>query len=185
MVNLLSHEISVGKLKDLQTRQHFNVLKAEGTVPALAAGGLLNISLNVSNEGDFFCQDITGSFTSLIAGAAPPPSNDDGVNHLRAKIRDAGSGTDLFDDYVPLDLFLSPGRTRAAGVVTAPGALTVEASNPLFVPKRFVYVFRANTNIQIEVKNDADYANSFVMAFWGIRIKSPAAVAGLKQRPKQ
>lgn len=178
MVNMLSHEVNIGKLKDLQSRQHFNVLKAEGTVPALAAGGLLNVSLNVSNEGDFFAQDITGSFTSLIAAA---PSSDDGVCHLRAKIRDAGSGTDLFDDYIPLDLFLTPGRTRAAGVVTAPGALTVNPSNSLFIPKRFVYVFRANTNIQIEVKNDANFANSFVIAFWGMRIKSPIAVSGLKK----
>lgn len=180
MVNLLSHEVNIGKLKDLQTRQHFNVLKAEGSVPAVAAGGLLNITLNVSNEGDFFCQDITGSFSSLIE-AAGPVVHDDGVSHLRAKIRDAGSGTDLFDDYIPLDLFLTPGRTRTAGVILAPAGLTVEPSNTVFIPKRFVYVFRANTNIQIEVKNDANYANNFVIAFWGVRIKSPVAVAGLKK----
>lgn len=180
MVNLLSHEINIGKLKDLQQKQHFNVLKAEGTVPALAAGGLLNLSINVSNEGDFFCHDITGSFSTLIE-AAGPVTQDDGVNHLRAKIRDAGSGTDLFDDFTPLDLFLSPGRTRTAGIIVAPAGLAVEPSNTVFFPKRFVYVFRANTNIQIEVKNDANFANSFVLAFWGIRIKSPQAVAGLSR----
>jgi len=181
MVNLLSHEINVGKLKDLQSRQHFNVLQVTGSVPNVAAGGMQNFTINVSNEGDFFCNDITGSFSTLSDTAVPGVAWDDGVNHLRAKVRDAGSGTDLMDDYVPLDLFLSPGRIRTAGIIVAPAGLAVEPSNTVFFPKRFVYVFRANTNIQIEVKNDSDHANTFTMAFWGIRIKSPQSVAGLKK----
>lgn len=184
MFNQLSHQINIGKLKDLQVLQHVNVLKAEVSVPAVAAGGSAAVTVNVSNEGDFICQDITGSFSTLAISAAPPAGLDDGVNYLSVKIRDTGNGTDLFDDFVPLNLFLSPGRIRTAGIIIAPAGLAVEPSNQIFFPKRFSYVFEANTNILIEARNTSTFANTFTMAFWGIRVKSPNAVSGIRAASK-
>jgi hypothetical protein len=87
----------------------------------------------------------------------------------------------LFDDYIPLDLFLSPGRARrqtglagaaVANNLQAVGGVADKADNApsLFYPYRFEYLFAANSDIQLSVKNDSNTTNYIDLAFKGVRI---------------
>lgn len=172
--------IDTGKIKDLQFRQYFNVLYVEGTVPKVADGGTLNTNLRVSSIGDFLVNDVTGQYTSFVDDNGQV---DDGENHLSVRITDGDRGREIFDDYIPLYLWLTPGRTRSSGILDITGA-RADPSQPLFYPKPFPYCFGANTDILLEFKNDADWENYFKIAFWGTRVKS-WKIPGIQERPSK
>lgn len=178
-MNILKQPLDASAMKDLQIKQYSNALFIEGTVPAVTAGGSLTATIAISNLGDFLIQRMTGNYTTLIddgAGAA----NDDGTNHLTLQIRDGGNGLELFDDFIPLDLFMTPGRRRLMGVTTGAGAVAIEPAHQLHFPGfPFEYIFSANTEIVFALRNDATWLNRFQIALWGVRIKSAAAVRGI------
>lgn len=179
-MNVLKQTLDSGAMKDIQIRQYANALYVEGSVPKAADGGSLTATISISNLGDFLCQRFTGNYTSLIAAAGGATAEDDGVNHLSCQIRDGGNSLELFDDFIPLDLFLTPGRRRFAGVTTGAGAIAVEPAHELHFPGiAFEYLFSANSEIVFAFRNDSDWINKFQIALWGIRMKASAAVKGL------
>jgi hypothetical protein len=146
-----------------------------GTVPASSQSA---IRVTVSNQGHFYCLGITGTFTTLYT-AAGPVITDDGTNHLRGQL--FSDNDPIFNDFVPFDLFLSPGR-RLAYNAGAPVAGT--PSNALFVQFPLEYLFPANSIILMNCINDGSAANSFDIAFIGIRCAAYEAVSGVRRPAK-
>jgi len=169
MVKILTNRINAEKAFALQDLQHLEAIPMSDLVPA-SSSKLAKVT--VSNQGHFYCYYATGKFSTLKnnGGAA----QDDGVSHLRGKLIDGGTSRPIFNDYIPLDLWLTPGRNRDAQDIT--GAV----SNNLFVPLTFEYMFMANTDIQLDLRNDADFANNFTIVFWGVRINSARTVKGIQ-----
>jgi len=124
----------------------------------------------VSNLGHFALEWMTGHFTSVWK--VEQTDTDTGVVPIRAKMMDGSNQRTLFNDFVPVDLFLSPGRTRSIIAL-----LNAEPSGNLFVPTEFLYVFPANSEIQMEFINDSDSDNKVEICFHGIRIKAEAALS--------
>ena len=153
---------------NLQNYQYRENILLSDTVPA-SSQKLGRV--NISNLGHFYCLFITGHFTTVKRGQEE--STDDGVNHLRGKLIDGGNQRALFNDYVPLDLILTPGRVRTIL------DLTGDPSNNLFYPIEFNYLFTANGSIMFDVKNDATYDNNYEICFHGYRIKARPGVAGV------
>ena len=164
-LKVLTRQIDVDKTFGLQRQQKYEILPMSGTVPATSNS---IVKASVSNQGHFYCLFVTGSFTTLVAGPA-----DDGVNHLRGKL--FSNNDPLFNAYVPFDLFLSPGRRKAAVV---PGAA---AGNNLFLQFPLEFLFPANTDIIMDTINDGDFANAFDIAFVGIRCSAYGVVEGVKK----
>jgi hypothetical protein len=184
-MRVLSKALDVNSLFSLQNTQYSEKLLLSDTVPA--AGSKLGRTA-VSNLGHFFCQFITGSFFTCRVTPGAATFIDDGCCHLKGQMSDGNGMKKLFSDYIPLDLFLSPGRVRDAGAdnvmnpVVIPGPLTVDTSAPsnsLFYPMEFEYLFGANSEILLDVKNDSDIAVTYNICFHGIRILSKAAVRGI------
>jgi hypothetical protein len=172
--------IDVQALFQQQRNQEPDVILLTDTVAA-AATSIGRAA--VSNKGHFLCQYITGHFWTVDDIGAGVLC-DDGICHLRGQLIDAGGNKKLFNDRIPLDLFLSPGREKIdaiAGVavqnVIAPyvvlGVTIAEASGmetPLFYPTEFRYLFSANTEIQMDMSNDSGVALRYEIAFHGVRI---------------
>ena len=123
MIRILTKAIDTVRLLSLQGRQKLDVLVLTGIVPAL---GSTLAKVTVSNLGHFYAYFATGKFSTLGAGPA-----DDGISHLSGKLIDGGTARPIFNDFVPLDLWLTPGRAKDA---LAPAGA---ASNNLFVPIPF------------------------------------------------
>jgi hypothetical protein len=180
VIRTFSNKIEAQKLFDSQKRQYSETILMTGTVPA--AGGVL-ARTGISNLGHFLCLKITGSFSCLwtdgVVGLI-----DDGIDHLRGQLIDGAGQRKLFNDYIPLSLFLSPGRRRDATALNAfapAGAVvTCPPSPSLFYPGEFEYLFSANSEILLDVRNDSNSVNRFDIAFHGIRILSGVSVAGVK-----
>jgi hypothetical protein len=170
--------LSADKLFDSQRSRYSETLILSGVIPANA--GLL-CRTAVSNLGHFLCLKITGSFSTLTnAGGIV----DDGIDHLRGQLIDGAGQRKLFNDYIPLSLFLSPGRRRDATALNAfiPfGAIpAAQPSGSLFYPTELEYLFSANSEILLDVRNDSVEPNRLDVAFHGIRILSGVSVAGIK-----
>jgi len=157
MISPYGNEIDVGRLLNLQKRQHADVLSIQQTV---SAGQTVDASVNVSSEGHFVLLAMTGSFTTLSGGA------DVGTNILDIQLLSSDGNKELFNSFVPADLVLSPGRVRDA-------ATAGDASNPLELEYRFMYTFRALSNIIVRVRSRATADdNTINIAFKGIRISA-------------
>ena len=186
-MKVLQSRINANAVKDLQIVQHQNVIYVEGQVPSVTNGGMLTVSTKITSYGDFLCNRITGKYNTLTGAdscwpdALPWTATDDGTCHLRMTLRDGTGGVDIFEDYIPLDLFFSPGRVREQGILvdTAGAGIPPNPSQQLFYAMPLEYVFRANNDLTIQLKNDSTCRNRFSLAFWGIRLKSAAAVRGL------
>jgi hypothetical protein len=117
-----------------------------------------------------------------------------GICPLRMKIQAGASGLEMFGDYVPMNLILSPGRVRVNPldpVLVTGGFALADADqgpvpNQLFYPMSYQYPFQANDVITISVKNDFDAAlggwqNRWGITFFGIRARYiPAALKETK-----
>lgn len=161
MIQLLKNRIQSGKLFDVQNKQYTEKLLLEDTVPA---GQSKLGSIQITNLGDFYCQFLTGHFETLDLDGT---IKDDGVSHLRGQLVDGSNQRRLFNDYIPLDLFLTPGRVKSALSVNV---LTDPASNALFFPQYFEYLFSVNGSIQFDVKNDSDTPITYAVVFHGYRL---------------
>lgn len=161
MFNLFAKEIDPAKILRLQNFQYTEKLLLSDEVPA--SSQKLG-SVNISSLGHFYCQFITGGFSTLYDNAGN--INDDGLSHLRVKITDGSNQRPLFNDYIPLDLFLSPGRQKNSESVNF---ATDTKSETLFYPQPFQYMFTVNSEILVDAKNDSDTPNFYDLVFHGVR----------------
>jgi hypothetical protein len=173
-LKVLTRQLDTEKLFALQRQQKYEIIPMTGVVPA-STNSIVKVT--VSNQGHFFCLFMVGSFTTLTAGPV-----DDAVNHLRGKL--FSNNDPIFNAYTPFDLFLSPGKRT--GTVTGTGAAVTPpfAPNSLFLQFPIEFLFPANTDIIMDTINDGTYANSFDIAFVGIRCSAYETVRGIK-RPAQ
>jgi len=165
MINLFAKVIIPEHIEELQNLQYSEKLLLEDVVPA---GGQKLGKVNISSLGHFYNVYITGHFETLVDIIDPPNSvHDDGVDHLRGKLVDGSNQRQLFNDYVPLDLFCTPGRIKSA---TSTSVLTDPPANSLFYPQVFQYMFTVNSEIIFDVKNDSNVDIRYALLFHGIRL---------------
>lgn len=176
MVNIFAKLIDPFSILKMQNRQYQEKLILEDTVPA---SSMKLGKISVSSLGHFYCQYFTGHFETLILDGVD--TEDDGVSHLRGKLSDGSNQRQLFNDYVPLDLFLTPGRTKSTDSINV---LTDAESNNLFYPQIFQYMFTINSDILFEVKNDSDVPLDYAIVFHGIRVPEAPRLAAEEEARK-
>lgn len=152
------------KAFEMQKFQYMERLLMQVTVPA---GSTALGQVSVSNLGHFMCSFVTGTFTTVASPGAGIV--DTGVSYLSGQLIDGAGQRKLFNDRIPLDLWLSPGRRKST---TSTTVLTDPISNSLFYPIELNYLFTANSMIQLDVSNSSDEANTLEICFHGIRIIS-------------
>ena len=171
--------IDAGKIIELQRVQYETRLEIKGIINPQTTQQL---KVSIGNLGHFICQWMTGSYTTLELKGPPAPAGaciDNGVNYLRAKMIDGTGQRELFEDYIPLDLWLSPGRVKANPAFLPPPFTLAPAdlgapSNNLFMPIDFNYLFQANSEIILDMKNDSTAPNFVTVCFHGVRVKTKA-----------
>jgi hypothetical protein len=180
LMNLFREHLDVAKILQLRTSQYIQPLYVEDVVnPGLTKP----TPLPLSTIGAFLVLCFTGFYTCLRVKAALT-LQDLGICPLRMKIQAGASNLEMFGDYVPMNLLLSPGRVRVnpadPQLITGGYALADADQGPvpnqLFYPMSYQYPFMANDTITISVKNDFDvsvggYANRWGMCFFGIRAR--------------
>ncbi len=162
MINLFAKILDPLKIIEMQNIQYSEKLILTDTVPGNQS--LLG-KIAISSLGNYFCQFLTGHFETLAD--VEETVIDDGISHLRGKMSDGSNQRQLFNDYIPLDLFLSPGRVKsnASALVT-----TDPVSNNLFYPQPFQYMFTVNSEILFDVKNDSNTPIKYEIVFHGVRL---------------
>jgi hypothetical protein len=180
-MNLFRENFDVDKILKLRSSQYVQPLYVEDVVQA---GNTKSTPLPLSTIGAFLVLCFTGFYTCLRVKAALT-LQDLGICPLRMKIQAGASNLEMFGDYVPMNLLLSPGRIRVnpldPQLVTGGYALADVDQGPvpnqLFYPMSYQYPFAANDTITISVKNDFDasvggYQNRWGMCFFGIRARN-------------
>jgi hypothetical protein len=161
-MNLLEKAINPKDLFAIQNYQYQEKLILTDEVPA---GSTRLGKVSITNLGHFLCTRITGNYET-ITDVGAGVINDDGVSHLRGKIIDQCTNRALTNDYVPLDLILTPGRVKTS---KSANVLTDPASSAVFWPDEFIYLFTVNSDISIDVKNDGNTAIKYNICFHGWR----------------
>ena len=161
---------NVKRAFDLQAVEYDEALVMQVTVPANqnTLGQIL-----ISGMGDFQLGRIEGRFDTLY-NTTGSVINDTGVSYLTGKLYDGGPMKQLFGDYVPLEIFLSPGRTRSAAAannIAATDAAIAPVSNPLFYPFLFKYTFPINGYITMDFKNSSNAPLNATLMFIGRRLR--------------
>lgn len=188
MIQVLSQRLSAQSRFSLQAEQYSEKIPLTDTIPA---GTTKLAKTNVSNLGHFCCFRITGKFETLgkynvTTGVVDAAGSivDDGISHLRATLQDGAGQRIMFSDYVPLDLFLSPGRTRSVNAtnnLVAKTNIAAALNAPsLFYPDEFEYLFSANSDILMSFKNDSNADIVVDILFHGVRILSKKSVSGIR-----
>lgn len=168
---VLAQKLMPQKFETLQKSQYSEIIVISDTI---AAGSEKMCKASIGNHGAFLLQNITGSFSSIKKHTNNNPI-DTGVCYLSGKLSDQTGQRHMFNDYVPLNLFLSPGRVKSPVALnnngTYDGTVFIAGdSSPLFYPFGFEYWFPRNTEILFYVKNSSDYENSFSLMLNGIRV---------------
>lgn len=190
---LFEKQLNVAKILQLRQSQYVQELYVEDVVPA---GLTKSTPLPLSKIGAFLVLSFTGFYTCLRIKAALT-LEDLGICPLRMKIMAGASSLEMFGDYVPMSLLLSPGRVRvnpADPVLITGGYALANADqgpvpNQLFYPYTFQFPFQANDTISVVVKNDFDTAaagwqNRWGISFLGIRARYiKAALQETKNAP--
>jgi hypothetical protein len=161
MLNLLKKLVNPEEILKVQNCQYQEYILLEDTIPA---NSQKLCSVNVSSLGHFLCISMTGHFTTLFNDGQQV--TDAGISYLRGKLLDGSNNRPLFNDYIPLDLFLSPGRKKSPLSATV---ATDAAPGTLFYPTRLEYTFAINSQILFDVKNDSNVDNKFSVLFQGVR----------------
>lgn len=164
IVKPFSQAIDPEKVFEIQNHQYSERLLMQGSVPA---GSTSMGKVSVSNLGHFFCMFVTGSFSALASPAGAIV--DTGINYLSGQLIDGAGQKKLFNDRIPLSLWLSPGRRRDTNSTTV---LADPVGNNLFYPIELEYLFTANADILLELYNSSDEVNYYEIVFHGIRIIS-------------
>lgn len=150
-------EIDVQKeLAAQEKRFPFRYPTGQISVPA---GGRAAAQIQITSDAHFYFAYLTGNFTTVSGGA------DVLANQISMFMRDTGRSRDLFDDFIPLDLLLTPGRAATSGISTIPGG-------NLFYPLDWGYLFEANSTIQMEFASVAAVdANIVNLCFHGVKYR--------------
>lgn len=123
----------------------------------IPAGGSAPGTVAIGADADFEVDYLTGEFSTLSGGA------DVGFCVLSARLYDAGAQTWLFDNFIPLSLLLTPGRTLTA--------LAGNPSAPLFWPLDLKHRFIKNGTIQVEFRSNAAVTDNFAeICFHGHKV---------------
>jgi hypothetical protein len=177
-MNVLLTKLSNEQLRTAKLGQHREGILLQGEI---AEGQSGTAKVEVGTAGTIVTMRMAGYFTTLdkVAGSVI----DDGICHLRGQLIDTDKNLALFNDFIPLNIFLSPGRMKAktaqvAGVDTAVanyltaggGADAAAPSANLYEPQEFTHPFTVNSYIRIDVKNDAACSNKFAIYFDVIRV---------------
>jgi len=180
-MNVLLTKLSNLKLREAKTGQHREGILLQGEI---AAGQSATTKVEVGTAGTIVTMRMSGNFSTLDYDGTNV--YDDGICHLRGQLIDTDKNLALFNDFIPLSLFLSPGRTRSkgglvAGVFTpctnyantgaAPTNYPAAApSASLYDAQEFTHPFTVNSYIRLDVKNDAACSNQFNIYFDVIRV---------------
>lgn len=156
---LLYSDMTIDEILDANLRTYDFCYHGNKVIPTLANGGSDTLTIPITSDAHFLCQEITGFYTTMNEDA------DDGVNHISFNITDEGRSIKLFNTLTPANLVFSPGRQRTAGEAGDP-------SNALFYPKKFIYPFQASSQIVIDLKNNASNVNTFSICFWGTKFRT-------------
>jgi hypothetical protein len=177
MIRVFNKLLNGQTLFPIQNAQYMERIPMSGTVPAGSGG--TQFETNVSFLGHFLCAYITGNYQTLYSVTVNQVAKivDDGICHLRGQLIDGNGQRLLFSDFVPFDLFLSPGRTRSTVAENnlldvATYANKADNAPALFYPIDEEYLFSANSNILLNVKNDSNTPIAFNILFSGVRIKT-------------
>jgi len=194
MLHALLKRINSQELLNISKYQYTEKVLLSDVVPA---GQSKLGKTNISSLGDFLCQYITGDYQTAKLDTGSGHYVDDGINHLRGQLADGNGQRKLFNDYVPFDLFLSPGRQKFTSatingaapqnitnnLVDDAGVATLAApSQSLFYPLEFEYLFPANADILLDVKNDSSVDLAYNICFHGIIILSSTSVYGINNQ---
>lgn len=179
MLNILNKLLNSQEALKVQNCQYQEFLLLEDTVPA---GSQKLGSVNVSSLGHFCCQYIVGHYTTLDLYGEPLVVVDLGISYLRGKLIDGSASRPLFNDYIPLDLILTPGRTKSRA---SQSIMQDPPSSNLFYPIRFEYIFPVNSQIQFDVKNDSLADNSYSICFYGYRFPMSHQIAAQQQKTRR
>lgn len=163
-MNPLNTIIDADKILEVQNRQYEDKMLIEGSIDP---NNQELLKTNVTNLGHFYCNYITGKFSTLEGRDGKV---DFGVSYLRGKLTDGSTQIPLFTDYIPLDLLFSPGRVRNENAVN--NIDTAPPGNALFYPFPLYHIFTVNSDILLDVKNDSNETNYLSLCFHGIRILS-------------
>jgi hypothetical protein len=156
--------LDVSKVLGSQNLQYTESLLMSDIVPA---GQSKPGKISISNLGHFYCYRITGSFETLQLDNGGATVVDTGISFLRGQLIDGSKQRALFNDYIPLDLFLSPGRVKSSSVSILGSG---EPGNSLFYPIELNYLFTINSDIIMNMKNDSDVDLKYNIMFHGLRI---------------
>jgi len=180
-MNLFRDSLDLEKILRLRSSQYVQALYVEDVVEA---GLEKTTPLPLSTIGAFLVLSFTGYFTCLRIKGAGPVLQDLGICPLRMRIQAGASTLEMFGDWVPMSLLLTPGRQRvnpADPQLITGGATLADADqgpvpNQLFYPYNYQMPFQANDVISISVKNDYDTAsggwkNKWGICFLGIRMR--------------
>ena len=189
MIRAFASQLNGNALLQTQSVQHSEKLILSDSIPA---GERKMARTSVSNYGDFLCLYMTGTFETITyySGEGGTVTVDNGIDYLRGQLIDSVGQRKLFNDYIPFSLWLSPGRRRSTQAqnnwAPIPPVETCGQSNSLFYPQEFEYIFAANSEILLDVWNDAptgQYAPEihYEICFHGIRILSNTAVSGVRE----
>lgn len=161
MLNPYHEAIDIMGIMDLQRVQYQNALYLEQVVPA---NSRVDANVNITALGAFMLLSMTGDFTTNIDNEGD--AFDDGINHITMQMVDGSNQRTLFQNEVPVNLFLSPGRRKSdATAITADNR-----GEPLFLEFPFIYTFPVNGTIQCRLNNASDFDNTIRIMFKGIRI---------------
>lgn len=155
--------LSTGLLSEVKSKQFWNKLVLSGEV---GPDSTEVEQVNISNLGDFFCLYITGDYTTLYEESEEIIDTD--ICYLSGQLIDGTGNRKLFEDFIPFNLFLSPGRVRSRFATN--NLTTANPSNPLYLEFPFQHLFTKNSTIILNVKNTSNTTNYFNICFHGIRI---------------
>jgi hypothetical protein len=177
-MNVLLTKLSNEKLRDAKTGQHREGILLQGEIAAHSSD---TAKVEVGTAGTIVTMRMAGYYTTLdlIGGVVI----DDGICHLRGQLIDTDKNLQLFNDFIPFNLFLSPGRVKASSALVSgstltcqnyltdqAGAIAAAPSGNLYEPQEFTHPFTVNSYIRIDVKNDAGCSNKFAIYFDVIRV---------------
>ena len=164
-MNILLHRINAALMIQNQTFQEMECMYPAADVPAQQE---VSAIVQVGTYGHFWVHWITLSFTTLDGS----PAADTGIDYLRGKLIHTQNSQPVFNDFVPLHLWATPGRRKS---ISGSGS----DSNQMFIVWEWDAMFPINDGIQIDLKNDALLAtNSMSASFWGVRVKDASTTAG-------
>ena len=152
------------KILSSQRKCYRETLIGEITVPANQTSML---EIKISSLGAFAVKEITGGFECLVDNAGTIVDN--GVCGLGVQISDGANSLPITNDFVSLDLVLTPGHMRSANATN--NLTTAPAGGFMFSPWKFEYTFGALSSIQMQVRNSSNTENKMKIAFHGLRVR--------------